>query len=58
MSYDYDDESEELAALAKKSSNTIEFNREKKEMPDFLRGFFNEEQEDEGMKFVDNFTIL
>jgi hypothetical protein len=56
--YDYDDEREEMEALAKKNRNTIGF-PEKKEMPDYLRDFMNMNDDDDGgTQFVDNFTIL
>ena len=55
--YDYDDEREEAEALAKKNRNTIGF-PEKKEMPDYLRDFMGMNEDDDGMQFVDNFTIL
>jgi len=58
--YDYEDEVEEQAALARKRNNTIEL-PERKEMPDYLRDFMDGmsgEDDDGGRRFVDNFTIL
>ena len=57
--YDYDDEREEMEALAKKSRNTIEL-PEVRKMPDHLQDFMDSMNGDEdgGMRFVDNFTIL
>ena len=57
MTYDYEDEQEELEALAKKGRGVIEF-PQKKEMPDHLRDFMNMNDDDDGMRFVDNFTII
>jgi len=56
--YDYDDEREEMEALAKKGRNTIELPN-KREMPDYLRDFMGMNDDDDGgTRFVDNFTIL
>jgi len=59
-SYDYEDEKEEMEALERKQNNTIEFNPSKREMPDYLQEFFGgrDDDEDGGMRFVDNFTML
>ena len=56
--YDYDDEREEQEALARKRNNVIELPN-KRTMPDNLQDFINSMRgDDEGMQFVDNFTIL
>ena len=58
MTYDYEDEQEELEALAKKGRGVIELPH-KKEMPDHLRDFMGMNDDDDGgMRFVDNFTML
>ena len=60
-SYDWEDEEEERAALAKKGSNTIELPRAIRSMPDTIRDFLDNiegPEDDGGTRFVDNFTIL
>jgi hypothetical protein len=49
-----------MEALERKQNNTIEFNPSKREMPDYLQEFFGgrDDDEDGGMRFVDNFTML
>ena len=57
---DLPNEKEEMEALERKQNNTIEFNPSKREMPDYLQEFFGgrDDDEDGGMRFVDNFTML